>query len=652
MQPTTRLSRPALLIWFAAIVAIVMVTGRSEFVNKPLLEGFGWLAGFYGLAILAYVLMVRAGEDQRFFRLALGVGILVRVVLVFCYPNLSDDYYRYMWDGQLWVEGVNPMDMLPSEWHARLSPERMQDWQFLYLYDHLNSKGYYTVYPPVLQGVFAFTASLARGNEYLHVVLMKAVIFLAEVGTILLLVRIVRRFNLSRKAVLLYALNPMVVVELSGNCHWEALMIFFFLWAFWLLMIYGLVPSAPVLAGAIGTKLLPLLVFPFLVRRLGWVRTLIFGLLTAACCLPLFFYMLEGDRAGHFMDSLRLYFQSFEFNGGLYDALRGPLGDHGYWVNAILPWVMLVLVLFSAWRERNRVWSGLPMAMLVGLTLYQLHSPVVHPWYITPLVALAALGPYRFPVVWSFILPFTYMAYYMPGGIHVPGWLLVLEYGVLFAFIGYEWVFKRQRLTLTEWLVRRPFLRRLAQRSIPARMRIKQGRISRHLREGERVLDIGTGNGGLCLALRHEGFDVTAVDVVDMSFFPEVKPVLYDGKVLPFEDGGFDVGLLITVLHHVGEPEQVIREAMRVTGGRLVIMEDIYGNVFQKYLTFFTDSLVNLEFEGHPHANKSDREWREVFQRLGLRVVFREDFRTLGVFRQVVYVVEVATGNDTPGVNG
>ncbi|MFN8394538.1 MAG: glycosyltransferase 87 family protein [Bacteroidia bacterium] len=201
--------------------------------------------------------------------------------------NVSDDVYRYGLGRRLWLAGANPMDMLPTEWLQHLSPaERAEGWQVLF--ERLNSQEYYTVYPPVLQGVFAFAAWVSRGDVFGAVLALKGVILVSEVGSIWLLTKIAKRLNMGRKAVLVYALNPLVIIELTGNCHFEALMVFLFLGAFWLLMKWGPVPAAPVLALAIGTKLLPVLVFPFLVRRLGWGRTLLFGLLTAACCVGVF----------------------------------------------------------------------------------------------------------------------------------------------------------------------------------------------------------------------------------------------------------------------------------------------------------------------------------------------------------------------------
>ena len=71
-----------------------------------------------------------------------------------------------------------------------------------------------------------------------------------------------------------------------------------------------------------------------------------------------------------------------------------------------------------------------------------------------------------------------------------------------------------------------------------------------------------------------------------------------------------------------------------------IIIEDIYSNLVQKYLTFFTDSLVNLEFRGHPHSNKSVRDWNKLFNELSLKIIHEEINQVYGLFNQALFVVE------------
>ena len=168
---------------------------------------------------------------------------------------------------------------------------------------------------------------------------------------------------------------------------------------------------------------------------------------------------------------------------------------------------------------------------------------------------------------------------------------------------------------------------------------LKLACITQYLNKSNRILDIGTGPGSVSLQLSRDGFNVISLDVEDLSLTPEVHPLIYDGNRLPFNDGDFDVALLLTVLHHTPYPKQILLEAVRVAP-RIIIIEDIYRSRLGKGLTFFADSVANLEFRGHPHSNKTDDEWRTLFHQLGLRLVDAHDQRFLLFFRQITYCIE------------
>lgn len=133
-------------------------------------------------------------------------------------------------------------------------------------------------------------------------------------------------------------------------------------------------------------------------------------------------------------------------------------------------------------------------------------------------------------------------------------------------------------------------------------------------------MDIGTGPGNIYEALTKKGFRVTPLDIQDITFVNNCKPILYDGQRMPFKDNTFKISLLITVLHHTSDPVRIIKEAKRTSGG-IIIIEEVYNNSLQKYLTFTMDSFTNLEFFNHPHSNKTDREWREIFKKLNLDLI-------------------------------
>jgi SAM-dependent methyltransferase len=132
---------------------------------------------------------------------------------------------------------------------------------------------------------------------------------------------------------------------------------------------------------------------------------------------------------------------------------------------------------------------------------------------------------------------------------------------------------------------------------------------------GARVLDVGAGTCDVAAALTVRGRDVVALDVRDTSCVPGLRPQLYDGKRLPFEDASFDWALLIDVLHHT-DPDRLLAEAGRVARN-VFVHEDVYSTERQRQLTRVMDAVLNLEFVGHPHANRDDAGWRATFARLG-----------------------------------
>jgi SAM-dependent methyltransferase len=196
--------------------------------------------------------------------------------------------------------------------------------------------------------------------------------------------------------------------------------------------------------------------------------------------------------------------------------------------------------------------------------------------------------------------------------------------------ISFRSLLKETPVTLLKNLIFRLWL---------ADARFKLTRIRNYLRLDDRILDIGTGAGSVCILLETEGYNVTPLDVYDRTLTERIKPVMYDGNTIPYSEKSFDTALIATVLHHTEDPRTILSEAKRVASN-IVIIEDVYTNVFQKYLTFIFDSLFNFEFRGHPHSNKTDSEWKELFEELGLTLKGSRYDRFLYFFRQATYCLE------------
>ena len=163
--------------------------------------------------------------------------------------------------------------------------------------------------------------------------------------------------------------------------------------------------------------------------------------------------------------------------------------------------------------------------------------------------------------------------------------------------------------------------------------------IEPYLNKHYKILDIGSGLCTVCEILRIKGYQTTPLDVQDLSFVDGIKPILYDGDKIPFNENEFDISLISTVLHHISHPKKILREAKRVSK-KIIVVEDIYYNVLHRYLTYFFDSLSNWEFIGHPHKNKNDKGWKQTFKNLGLKLIEAKYERIFLIFELASYHLE------------
>jgi 2-polyprenyl-3-methyl-5-hydroxy-6-metoxy-1,4-benzoquinol methylase len=194
---------------------------------------------------------------------------------------------------------------------------------------------------------------------------------------------------------------------------------------------------------------------------------------------------------------------------------------------------------------------------------------------------------------------------------------------------------------MLDYLKRNFVTRRLFNKVGEFRGNLIVSKIIDYLPPNAKILDIGAGNCNITQILDDRGFEITPIDVVDLSFVKDQKPIIYDGKTIPFKTNSFDVSLLLLVLHHTPNPKQIIQEAKRVSKN-IVIMEEIFFNTMQKHLTYTLDSIMNLEFASHPHSNKVPREWETIFEKQNLRVKDKFYHRSslCPILKQITYFLE------------
>ncbi|MEQ6120127.1 hypothetical protein [Reichenbachiella sp. MALMAid0571] len=394
------------------------------------------LCGFYTLVFAIYLFTLKYNQFST--KEILVLGVVSRLLLFWSLPNLSDDFYRFIWDGRLIANGINPFFHTPDFFmqnqvaFSALSPE---------LYENLNSKSYFTIYPPISQFVFwistLFTPNIIAGS----VLVMRTIILSFEIGCMVLISKLLKSTNLNSSNALIYALNPLVILELTGNLHFEGIMLFFILGFIYFFQKEKTIISSVSLAFGIATKLVPLMFLPLLFKKSPPVKTISIYFLIGAVTILLFLPFLDFKFISGMSDSLDLFFRKFEFNGGLFFLFR-EIGFYfkGYDIIATLgPWMSLsaivLILIYSFFIFKKNTY--LPTAFIV-ISLIQLSlATTVHPWYIIPLVAFSSLTKFKFPIVWSLLIFYTYIGYSVRGYEH-PFFIMALEYLVVIPLAIFE----------------------------------------------------------------------------------------------------------------------------------------------------------------------------------------------------------------------
>ncbi len=428
--------------------------------NFPLL-----IALFYGLFISFYIIV---NQSKGSFLFLAVLAIIFRLLFIAVIPNLSQDFYRFIWDGRLLIQGLNPYLSTPQSYievgNYAIVPQARELYQGM---GTLNGS-HFTNYPPVNQLMFTIAALFSGKSILGATIVLRVITILADIGIIIYGKKLLEKLNLSNYLIFWYALNPFIIIEMTGNLHFESVMLFFVLWSFYLLASGKWISSAIVLALSISTKLLPLLFLPlflqyFLTRgssrtthfrssypwkiriqeiKKNFPRLIYFYALVLITVFLTFLPFVTGTFAQNFGASIALWFQKFEFNASVYYVIRYIGYQIVGWniiadVGPVLPKIIFCFLVLLAFIRNNRTMQAMITAILFGIFFYFIFSTTVHPWYVATPLLLCVFTRYRFPLLWSFTVMLSYAAY-SETGFQENLWLIAMEYVTVIAFAIWE----------------------------------------------------------------------------------------------------------------------------------------------------------------------------------------------------------------------
>ena len=315
----------------------------------------------------------------------LGVALLLRLMFLFYSPQLSDDIYRYFWDGTTLLRGINPYAHAPA---AVIPPTELQPVHTL-----INHPQYATIYPPMAQLIFAGGAVLGTITGF------KAVMVLFDLVLCWLLITLLRQLEMPVWRSVLYAWNPLPIIEIAGSGHVDGAGLSLLLGGLCLLMMeskkctgislrrWPFFLAGILLTGGGLVKLFPLILSPIVYLLVPKPRRIHFalGLLSALAMLLVSFL----PHLPNILVSLKVYAFNWEFAGFAFTTLRTLTGS-GYLARIILSVIFLLVVGIIFFQQLNWL-QGKSSPVEQGrktltacytITLaFLLSTPTLQPWY-------------------------------------------------------------------------------------------------------------------------------------------------------------------------------------------------------------------------------------------------------------------------------
>jgi alpha-1,6-mannosyltransferase len=339
-------------------------------------------------------------------------ALLFRFAVLWCEPSLSEDFYRYRWDGKVQVAGHSPYDFPPRA--PELQPLRDE------YYDRINHKEFQTPYSTVAETLFHLFARVST-----NVIVFKSFLAIFDLFLLEIIRRLLQKEKKSAAWLLVYAWHPLPIIEFAGGGHMDVIGISLLFLSYLLLYHRQAALSGITFAAAVLTKYLPALVLPWLLKQGKW-KFVITGA-TAGLFLLLAYYSPDWKM----FSGVLSYYKKWRFNDSLFGFLY-------LWLGGAEPARiagMLFTVLAAGFCLAAKFSFYRSAFVIFGTVI--LFSPVVHPWYLCWVLPLLVFHPNK---PWLFLCGWISLAYLVrhlyPVGVWKPIlWLKLLIYVPFYAWL-------------------------------------------------------------------------------------------------------------------------------------------------------------------------------------------------------------------------
>ena len=406
----------------------------------------------FAIYLVTIIWIMRSKREE--FRSTIIVVVLVSIILYVTFliqqaPTLSGDIYRYIWDGKLINNGISPYRYPPDA--SQLAYLRDSNWELV------ENSNIISPYPPLLELLNALTYRISP-----TVLAFKTLAIAFALGSIITLPFFLRKLQLDPRLAVIFAWNPLFVLEFGSSGHDDNVAVFFVLVSLYLLESNQKIPSAVVMALAIVSKLFPLLIVPLFLKRWGIRAT---ALLVA---VVVFFYVPFILLGGSVVGPIFMYVLSSTpiFNGGTFALIQNVFSGLGV-ANAVFATRVVeysifgVVLAWMLWQVLRKDLDYITLIRYSGvlITIYIAFSSTIQPWYLSwVFVPFLVMMPTWSWIIFSGTIFLTYLTFTQqplaPGYWAEITWVKIVEFAQLYFMMTYEGFSRKYFLPFRKGLFR------------------------------------------------------------------------------------------------------------------------------------------------------------------------------------------------------
>ena len=466
---------------FALYGIAAILTNRCKVIGKPAV----WIIIFG--AVLFRLTLLPAGIPYEFTpseRIeAISADLAGTEVTYDRFLLFDNDIWRYIWDGHVWAHGGNPYAYPPE--HERLdeltgaasvtpdSPEdeisddsgsrdseedvtesvmgentkprlddpsltdRSEIWTDIR--DNVNHADVTTIYPPLAQIVFRLSHMLAPGS----LLMMKMLLVGIELVGIMFMMLTLRRLDLPAATVILYAWNPLMIKVFAGSGHADSILMAALCATVYFVVRGSRSAAAAAFGLAILAKLSPVILLPFVARRVGWLRSLIIG------AVVLLGYVPFVDAGQNLFSGFLKFASEWQFNAGFFGLVQWLTGsfsaDPSNLARQICAVLVVAVILVLSWRDDLGA-KAFVRSTAIAMGTVIILSPTVMPWYLSWVLPIAVLARQH---IWIYFSALVLAAFHILIDLNEYAAVLWVEHGLFFVILfGQFWFYRTQFVSM------------------------------------------------------------------------------------------------------------------------------------------------------------------------------------------------------------